>query len=458
MQKRVVYLCRECGYESPKWLGRCPACEGWNTLDELIKESSETTRARRGKLNSLIALNEDLPETFTRVNTGVPGLDRILGGGAIPGSLILLGGEPGIGKSTLLLQAAAGLASKYGKVIYVSAEESVFQVKIRAERLGLFNPGQGGELLLSQENEVESLIQEVKKIEPKVLIIDSIQTIRYAADSGLPGSPSQVREVVQALMEYTKEKGIISFLVGHITKSGLLAGPKLIEHMVDVVLYFEGDRRYSYRILRVPKNRFGSTQEIALFDLTDQGLIPVENPSASFLAERHAAQSGTIVTPILEGNLPLLVEIQTLVAKGGYGTPRRLVSGLDHQRVAMVLAVLERRVGLPISSDDVYVSVIGGLRAEDPSTDIAVALALASNFYDRPLPSNLVAFGEVGLTGEIRRVTGGQKRLAEAGSYGFTHAILPRSMVNEIKIEGLELIGVDTIQELLKKIFKKKGG
>lgn len=457
MPKGTLYVCRECGYESPKWLGRCPACDGWNTLMEYAQEPAEKKERRRSE-GLLLALGQELPEAFNRVHTGEADLDRILGGGVVPGSLILLGGEPGIGKSTLLLQTAAGLAESYGKVIYVSAEESIFQVRIRAERLGLFARTFEGELLLAQENEVEYLLSEVKQAKPKVLIVDSIQTMRSTTASGLPGSPSQVREVVQALMEYTKESGIICFLVGHITKSGLLAGPKLVEHMVDAVLYFEGDKRYSYRILRVTKNRFGSTQEIALYDLTDDGLLPVANPSAAFLAERHTAQSGTIVTPILEGNLPLLIEIQTLIAKGSYGTPRRLVSGLDSQRVAMVLAVLERRVGLPISGDDVYVSVIGGIRTEEPATDTAVALALASNFYEEPLPWNLVAMGEIGLTGEIRRVEGGQRRLLEARRHGFSRVILPRSMLEETQMDGLEVIGVSTVQELFQEIFKMKGG
>ncbi|HHU51063.1 MAG TPA: DNA repair protein RadA [Firmicutes bacterium] len=452
----VFYVCRECGYESLKWLGRCPSCDGWNTLSEITQETAKKKERRRSE-SVLLTLGEDLPESFNRVQTGEADLDRILGGGVVPGSLILLGGEPGIGKSTLLLQTAAGLAENYGKVIYVSAEESASQVGIRAERLGLLSASLNGELLLSQENEVEYLLAEAREVKPKVLIVDSIQTMRSTVASGLPGSPSQVREVVQALMEYTKESEIICFLVGHITKSGLLAGPKLVEHMVDAVLYFEGDKRYSYRILRVTKNRFGSTQEIALYDLTDRGLLPVLNPSAAFLAERYTAQSGTIVTPILEGNLPLLIEIQTLIAKGSYGTPRRLVSGLDSQRVAMVLAVLERRVGLPVSTDDVYVSVIGGIRTEEPATDTAVALALASNYYEEPLPWNLVALGEIGLTGEIRRVGGGQRRLLEARRHGFSRVVLPRSMIEEIQLDGLEVIGVSTVQELLAEIFKRGG-
>lgn len=452
MSKRTLFSCRGCGYESPRWLGRCPSCEEWNTFVEVTLPGEVKQGKREEGRNGAVRLNEEPPVIYDRLLTGRPEFDRVLGGGVVPGSLILLGGEPGVGKSTLLLQVAAGLEASYGEVLYAGAEESVFQIKLRAERLNL----RESKLLLLQESEVDYIVREAEKIKAKALIIDSVQTMRASGNSGLPGSPGQVREVVQRLMEFVKATGIICFLVGHITKSGLLAGPKLIEHMVDVVLYFEGDRRYSYRILRVTKNRFGSTQEIALYDFSERGLIPVVNPSASFLSERRPDQSGTVVTPVMEGSLQLLVEIQTLVAGGSYGNPRRLVTGLDNQRVAMVLAVLERRAGLPLSGQDVYVSVIGGVRTEEPAADLAVALAIASNLYDRPLPHDLAAFGEIGLTGEVRRVGGGTKRLAELRRHGFSRVVIPRSMVEEVDSERLEIIGVSSVQEML--AYLRKGG
>ena len=314
------------------------------------------------------------------------------------------------------------MTAQYGKVLYVSAEESQTQVRLRAERLGISGP----ELFLLTANEIEAVTAEIERLKPIAVILDSIQTLSSAERPGLAGSPAQVREVVQSVMGVVKERGMICFLVGHITKSGVLAGPKLIEHMVDVVLYFEGDRRYPYRVLRVVKNRFGSTQEIALLSLADQGLTPVDNPSAFLLSERCAQQSGTVVVPIVEGSLPLLVEIQALVTTGNPGNPRRLVSGLDNQRVAMVLAVLERRGGLPLANREVYVSVIGGFRTEEPACDLAVALAVASSFYDQPLPANLAAFGEIGLTGEIRRVGNAQRRVEEAVKHGFERLLIPR--------------------------------
>lgn len=444
MNKGEFFSCQVCGYKSSGWLGRCPHCEEWNTFERMVHAKNPPQPA--GERLTPVRLAGEDPEQYQRLLTGLPEFDRVLGGGLVPGSLVLLGGEPGVGKSTLLLQAAASLEENYGDVLYVSAEESISQVKIRAQRLNL----QDSKLYLLQENRVEPILQEAERLHSKVLIIDSIQTMRGENSSGPPGSPGQVREVVQMLMEFTKTSGMICFLVGHITKSGLLAGPKLVEHMVDVVLYFEGERHYSYRILRTSKNRFGSTREIALYDFSDAGLVPILNPSAAFLAERSPEQSGTVVTPVMEGSLQLLVEVQTLVAKAAFGNSRRLVTGLDSQRVAMILAVLERRSGLPVSGQDIYVSVIGGVRTEEPSTDLAVALAIISNFYDRPLPHDMAAFGEIGLTGEVRRVGGGAQRISELKQHGFTRVVLPESMVREIDPEGLELIGVSSIRDLLR--------
>jgi len=395
---------------------------------------------------------EDRPDQ--RIAIGWPELDRLFGGGLVPGSLVLLGGEPGAGKSTLLLQIASLLAEKHGRVLYVSAEESLAQIRLRAGRLGISGP----ELFLLPAEEIETVQTEVERLKPIAVVLDSVQTLKTTDHPGPAGSPIQVREVVQGIMGPVKERGMICFLVGHITKSGLLAGPKLIEHMVDVVLYFEGDRRYPYRVLRVVKNRFGSSQEIALLNMGEQGLMPVENPSTFLLAERCPQQSGTVVVPIVEGSLPLLVEIQALVTTGNPGNPRRLVSGLDYQRVAMVLAVLERRGGIPLSNREVYVSVIGGVKTEEPACDLAVALAVVSSFYDLPLPADLAAFGEIGLTGEVRRVGRAQKRLEEAVKHGFQHLVIPHGLQGEIeRSERMMIQGISNIHELLAILVKKEG-
>ncbi|HBG17464.1 MAG TPA: DNA repair protein RadA [Firmicutes bacterium] len=456
MGKGILFSCQNCGYESPKWLGRCPSCSEWNSFQQ-IKEEKQTSGAEQFKLKSAsVPLNFQPLEHSSeqRLLIGRPELDRLFGGGLVPGSLILLGGEPGAGKSTLLLQIASQLAEEFGKALYVSAEESLSQIKLRAERLGLVS----SELFILQEDEIETVLAEAERIKPVAVVIDSVQTLKRANNPSFPGSPAQIREVVQAVMGLAKGRGMICFLVGHITKSGLLAGPKLIEHMVDVVLYFEGDRRFPYRVLRVAKNRFGSTQEIALLSLGEKGLTPVQNPSAFLLSERRPDQSGTVVTPIVEGSLPLLVEIQALVTAGNPGNPRRLVSGLDNQRVAMVLAVLERRGGLPLSSREVYVSVIGGIRTEEPACDLAVALAVASSFYDLPLPQNLAAFGEIGLTGEVRRVGGGQRRLEEAKNHGFHQLLLPKGLLEEVEVgTEMRVQGIDSIQEMLASLTKKEG-
>ncbi len=455
MSKKLFFACENCAYESPKWLGRCPSCSMWNTFRQVAKEQPAAT-GRVNQAGTAVPLNlEDSEATDEqRLETDWPEVNRLFGGGLVPGSLILLGGEPGAGKSTFLLQMADQLAVRYGKVLYVSAEESLTQVKMRARRLGLNAP----QLFLYAEEEVENIIAEAERLNPVALIIDSVQTVKGADTTGFPGSPAQVREVVQALLGFVKGRGMICFLVGHITKSGLLAGPKLIEHMVDVVLSFEGDRRFAYRVLRVAKNRFGSTQEIVLLNLGEKGLTPVQNPSAFLLAERRPGQSGTVVVPIIEGSLPLLVEIQALVTIGNPGNPRRLVSGLDHQRVAMVLAVLERRGGLPLSSREVYVSVIGGVRTDEPACDLAIALAVVSSFYDWPLPPDLAAFGEIGLTGEVRRVGGGQRRLEEARNHGFRHLVIPQGLSRElVGDKTLKVQGVGNIQELLAVLKKKEG-
>ena len=453
MKKGSIFACGVCGHETPKWLGKCPVCEGWNTFQEVTAFTSSRPAERHERHGAPVLLAETGPDdAASRLRTGEGEFDRILGGGLIPGTLLLLGGEPGVGKSTLLLQVAAGLQKQGGTVLYVSGEESLLQLKTRAKRLGLLETG----VLFYQENEIEHILEEAEKIHPSALVIDSIQTMRSAGTPGLPGSPAQVRDVVQALLVPAKTWGMVCLLVGHITKSGLLAGPKLIEHMVDVVLYFEGDNRYPCRVLRVTKNRFGSSREIALYDLNEEGIQPVENPSAMLLEGRRPGQSGTVVTPVLEGSLPLLVEVQALVSGGKPGTPAtgdrpRLPAGGDGPGGP------GERGGLPLAGRDVYVSAIGGVRAEEPACDLAVALAVASSFYDRPLPHDLAAFGELGLTGEIRRVGGGAKRWEAIKRHGFTRAVVPRGMP-EKAVEGVEVTKVDTVGEMLAAMMKMKGG
>lgn len=397
------------------------------------------------------ALSEPSMET-PRLSSGFSEFDRVLGGGMVPGSVVLLGGEPGIGKSTLLLQLAASFAGPHGPVLYVSGEESFHQIQLRASRLGIKNPN----LMALNETDVMSILQRAELLQPRLLIVDSIQTMVMAGRPGYQGGVTQVRECAGALAQWAKANQTPCFLVGHITKAGGLAGPKLLEHMVDVVLYFEGDHYYSHRLMRAAKNRYGATHEMALFNMEDGGLSQITNPSAAFLAERHPGSSGTVVTATLEGSLPLMVEIQALVAPAGYASSRRLVTGLDSSRIGMILAVLERRGGLFLSDQDVYASAIGGVRLGEPAVDLAMALAVASSFRDKPVPQNLIAFGEVGLTGEIRRVGGGRRRLEEAARLGFTTAVVPRSVERELgsEIDGMMLIGAGVIGEALAAVWE----
>lgn len=416
MRVKTHYCCQECGHQSTRWLGRCPGCGAWNSLVEEINQPpgtfapAGTVGEPPRPVTEVPALAED------RFPTEIAELDRVLGGGIVPGSLILVGGDPGIGKSTLMLQAAH-LLSRRLQVLYVSGEESARQIRIRADRLGALSPG----LLLLCETDIDAVEGHLRQLTPPVVIIDSIQTMFKAGIPSAPGSVGQVRECAAQLMRLAKTTGISIFLVGHVTKEGTLAGPRVLEHMVDTVLYMEGDRHQFFRILRGMKNRFGSTHEIGIFEMSGRGLVEVANPSALFLIQRAQTDvPGSAVVAGLEGTRPLLVEIQALVSPTGYGVPRRMTAGVDYNRVALIAAVLEKRVGLNLGSQDLYVNVVGGVKLDEPAVDLAIACALASSFRDVPVDPALVCAGEIGLTGELRPVTGVEKRIKEAFKMGFS--------------------------------------
>ncbi len=448
VRDRNVYRCQQCGFASPK-PGTCPDCKRMTgDLMALVEErAAPEPGGRRIGLSSSRprALSDITMEHTDRLRTGIGELDRVLGGGVVPGSLVLIGGDPGIGKSTLLIQAARALATAAPPVLYVSAEESAAQVKLRAERLGISSDG----LLLWTETDLVTVEAELDTVKPKVLIIDSIQTVFLPTLESAPGSVAQVRECGGRLMTIAKGRGIATFLVGHVTKEGALAGPRVLEHLVDTVLYFEGEQHHAYRVLRAVKNRFGSTNEIGVFQMAERGLLEVKNPSGFFLAERPKDVPGSVIVAGLEGTRPLLLELQALVAPASFGTPRRTVLGADYNRVCLLLAVLEKRAGVPLASQDVFVNVAGGGRVMEPAADLAVLVAAASSYMDRPVRGDVVVLGEVGLTGEVRAVTGLEARLREAAQLGFTQAVVPRSNLLETPRPPLEAHGVATVHEAL---------
>lgn len=445
---RTTFACQECGYASPKWMGRCPGCGSWNTM---VEEREMAVRApgggmvrRRSQPATPITQVERRRED--RMDTGLPELNRVLGGGLVAGSLILVGGDPGIGKSTLLLQASYRLAIRDSTVLYVSGEESAEQLRMRADRLNALDD----RLFVAAETDLSAIGTLVENIRPKMLVIDSIQTIYHPEVTSAPGSVAQVRECTGHLMRLAKEQGITVIIVGHVTKTGAIAGPRLLEHMVDCVLYFEGDRHHAYRILRAVKNRFGSTNEMGVFEMKSDGLSEVANPSEMFLSERPTGVAGSAVAASLEGSRPVLVEVQALVAPTSLATPRRMATGLDHHRVSMILAVLEKRLGLFLQNQDAYINVVGGMRLDEPAVDLAVAVSVASSFRDRPTGPRDVYLGEVGLTGEVRSVSRLEQRLAEASQMGFENAIVPRKNCRSLTPpEGLRIIGVGTVEEAL---------
>lgn len=447
MRQKTVFCCSECGNETVKWSGRCTACGAWDSLVEVkldAKSKGSTKRATSKKTPKLIS--ELDTEAELRFSTGIGELDRVLGGGAVKGSLVLVGGAPGIGKSTLLLQLC-GLVEGEMKILYVTGEESERQLKMRAQRLGVDN----GQIYVLAETGLTEVLEAADELEPDIMIVDSIQTMFDSEVSSVPGSVSQVRECTMSIMRMTKEKGFTTFVVGHINKEGNIAGPKVLEHMVDCVLYFEGERSTSFRILRAGKNRFGSTNEIGVFEMVDTGLKELQNPSEILLSGRPDNAPGTCVTCVIEGSRPILAEIQALVAPATYNAGRRSTNGIDYNRATLLLAVLEKRGGMAVSGCDAYINVIGGLELDEPAADLATMLAIASSFRDLPLGRDLAAVGEVGLSGEIRSVNSLNMRLSEIARLGFKRCVIPAHIKDDIKKpDGLEIISVKNIREAIK--------
>ena len=447
---KTIFRCQQCGYESFRWLGRCPDCGGWNTLiEEVFREEKKYSFHPEGHSVPLPISKIEIGKNKARYKTEISELDRVLGGGIVPGSLILVGGEPGIGKSTLLLQIANSLSSNYGIILYISAEESLYQIKLRASRLGVF----AEKLFLVSETDIEVIKKHINEIKPKVVIIDSIQAINDYEISSSPGSISQVRECTAQLMRLAKSKEISIFIIGHVTKGGILAGPKVLEHIVDTVLYLEGEQYNIYRILRSTKNRFGSTNELGIFKMEEKGLAEVLNPSELLLSEKPSHVSGSVVAAAFEGSRPLLVEMQALVSYSNLGIPRRMTTGVDYNRVLLILAVLEKRVGYSLHSQDVHVNIAGGIKVLEPSLDLAIIMAIASSFKDVPIDSGTVIFGEVGLAGEVRMVNQVEKRIQEVLKMGFKRCIIPKSNLknlnNFLSKKDLTIIGVKTVQEAI---------
>lgn len=455
--KKIVFFCQECGYESAKWMGQCPGCKAWNSFVEepvsAVKKSSGSGNAvLRQPSEPVILKNISLKED-ERQTTNIGELDRVLGGGIVPGSLVLVGGDPGIGKSTLLLQMCRNLAEKENSVLYISGEESLRQIKLRANRIGTFNEN----LQLLCETNLERVRDVMERKKPDVAIIDSIQTMFDEEIGSAPGSVSQVRESTNVLMQIAKGLGITIFIVGHVTKEGNVAGPRVLEHMVDTVLYFEGDRHASYRILRAVKNRFGSTNEIGVFEMWESGLEEVSNPSEYLLEGRPENASGCVVACSMEGTRPILVEIQALVCESNFGIPRRTAVGTDFNRVNLLMAVLEKKVGLHLASSDAYVNIAGGMKMTEPAIDLGICLAIASSTRDIVIPDKLMAFGEIGLSGEVRAVSMAGQRVQEAKKLGFETVILPevcRNSVEKDKAEGVRLVYVRQIQDAIRYIMK----
>ena len=454
--KKTVYFCQNCGHEESKWLGQCPMCKEWNTFVEekidsgVTKGTTAGARAVRESVRDarIVRLNDVTADDDARVTTGIRELDRVLGGGIVPGSLVLVGGDPGIGKSTLLLQVCQRLAGEK-KVLYISGEESQAQIKLRANRMGEFAQG----LYLLCETNLEIIRGVIEKERPELVIIDSIQTMYSEDVSSAPGSVSQVRESTNVFMQLAKGLCIPIFIVGHVTKEGTVAGPRVLEHMVDTVLYFEGDRHASYRILRAVKNRFGSTNEIGVFEMRQTGLEEVENPSEYMLSGRPEQASGSVVACSMEGTRPILIEIQALVCHSNFGMPRRTAAGTDYNRVNLLMAVLEKRLGMALGSSDAYVNIAGGIKMNEPAIDLGIVMALVSSYRNRPVDEKTIVFGEVGLSGEVRAVNMPEQRVAEAKKLGFETCILPEVCLKMVKeIKGIRLVGVKTVADAVNTI------
>lgn len=450
---KTLFFCKECGYESSKWLGQCPGCRQWDTFVEEPVVSKTLSVSARKEIKEPVLLSDVKAETETRVVSGIGELDRVLGGGIVPGSLVLVGGDPGIGKSTLLLQMCREVVKQGRKVIYISGEESREQIKMRADRLGAF----GGELLLLCETNLDLIEAVVHKYKPEIIVIDSIQTMYNEDIASAPGSVSQVREATGALMRLAKDIGITIFIIGHVTKEGMVAGPRVLEHMVDTVLYFEGENHVSYRVLRAVKNRFGSTNEIGVFEMLNSGLKEVKNPSEYMLSGRPVGEPGSVVTASIEGTRPILVEVQALISRTSFNMPRRTAAGTDYNRVNLLMAVLEKRLGLQLGDCDAYVNVAGGMRITEPALDLAIVAAILSSYRNISVNGNTIVFGEIGLTGEIRAVNLADQRVSEAAKMGFETCILPKANEANLKVNtGIKLIGISNIQEILQYIKENR--
>ncbi|MBU3947855.1 MAG: DNA repair protein RadA [Proteobacteria bacterium] len=450
---KTVYTCQSCGYQAPKWLGKCPDCGQWQSFVEEYQSTRSTAVSMDGLMSVMrepVCIDDIEFEGEERIQTGISEFDRVLGGGIVPGTMILIGGDPGIGKSTLMLQALCSLAEKGLKVLYVSGEESIRQISLRSRRLSAKSPG----LLVVSEIDVEVILSMVGSVKPDVLVIDSIQTMFCPDLSSAPGSVSQVRESAMKLMLLAKKTNLPTFLVGHVTKDGSIAGPKLLEHMVDTVLYFEGDRNHIFRILRTVKNRFGSTNEIGVFEMKGNGLDEVLNPSAAFLSEKPLNSPGSVVTASMEGTRPILVELQALAGSTNFGTPRRTILGLDNNRVALLTAVMEKKLGMHLMGYDIFMNVAGGVKVDEPAVDMGIIAAVASSFLDRPVSDGTVVLGEVGLTGEVRAISHADTRVAEIQKMGFTKCLLPQSNLKRINVTGkIELAGISGISEAIELLF-----
>jgi DNA repair protein RadA/Sms len=449
LKTKTFYTCQNCGCQSPKWLGKCPDCNSWNTMVEEVALKSGQADAMSFPATAPVPISEVTGEVENRISCGISEFDRVLGGGLVAGSLVLIGGDPGIGKSTLLLQATNHLARSVGSILYVSGEESAQQIRMRGSRMGVDAAG----LYILTETALEKIVTHVHRLKPKVLVIDSIQTMFTSSMESAPGSVSQVRETAGRFMVLAKGSGIPVFLVGHVTKDGSIAGPRVLEHMVDTVLYFEGDAGHPFRILRAVKNRFGSTNEIGVFEMKEGGLCEVKNPSELFLSERPLGVSGSVVVATLEGSRPLLVELQALVSASPLGMPRRTTIGVDHNRLALLVAVLEKKVGLQLAGHDIFLNVAGGVKLNEPAADLGMVIAVASSHLDKVIDPQTLLLGEVGLAGEVRGITQPEMRVREAAKLGFTRCILPAGNVRQVKVKGMQLIAVKSVEEALQSLM-----
>jgi DNA repair protein RadA/Sms len=453
---KTLFCCTQCGYQTPKWLGKCPECNQWDSLVEERTAPAGRFGVVSGgsgghgcRIEAIPIDSVDIADE-TRIATGIDEFDRVLGGGIIRGSLVLIGGDPGIGKSTLLLQVLHGLAHRGHKVLYVSGEESLRQLKLRSRRIAALTSG----MLAVAEIDLDAILEMVVSVRPEALVIDSIQTMYSHDAASAPGSVSQVREATMKLMVMAKQTGIPVFLIGHVTKDGAIAGPRIMEHMVDTVLYIEGDQNHLFRILRAVKNRFGSTNEIGVFEMKESGLVEVSNPSAVFLAERAKNAPGSVVTACMEGTRPILVELQALISSAGFGTPRRTILGLDHNRVSLLVAVMEKKLGLNMAGQDIFMNVAGGVKVTEPAVDLGVVSAVASSLLERPVPEGTLLVGEVGLAGEVRGVSHLAARIGEVKKMGFTRCIVPENSLKPVKkTKDIELIGIKQLSEVMDILF-----